>query len=187
MISVFHINKIIKTVIAFFVCLLILLLAYSGYLVFFAKEDKETKGFETIEVSKNVEIDEEFSKTLKVLTLPSPTPDFFTEYRLERDKIRSERTDLLRDILINAKNNDAREQIQYVILQMTAEKKIESEMENLIKSKGFGDALVFVRENSVSAIVKASSLSKEEVARVADVVSRISGARAENITVSAKP
>ena len=119
--------------------------------------------------------------------IPVSSPDFFIEYRLERDKIRSERSDLLRESIKNAKNDDSRNQAQDIILKMIAEKQKETEMESLIKSRGFSDALVFIRENSVSAIVKTTSLSKEEVIQVADVISRISGVKAEDISISAKP
>ncbi|MDF2572737.1 MAG: SpoIIIAH-like protein, partial [Sporomusa sp.] len=83
--------------------------------------------------------------------VPAMAPDFFTEYRLERDKIRSERSDLLREIIKNSKTDDTKQHAQETILKMTLDKQREAEMENLIKAKGFGDALVFVRENSVSA------------------------------------
>jgi len=47
--------------------------------------------------------------------------------------------------------------------------------------------LVFVRENSVSAVVKTSALSREEVIQVADAISRVTGIKPEDITISAKP
>lgn len=114
-------------------------------------------------------------------------PDFFTEYRLERDKVRSERSDLIRDILKNAKTEDMRQKAQESVLKMALDKQRESEMENLIKSRGFSDALVFVRENSVSAVVKTSALSRDEVIQVADAISRVTGIKPEDITISAKP
>ena len=119
--------------------------------------------------------------------VPIMAPDFFTEYRLERDKIRSERSDLLREIIKNSKTDDAKKQAQESILKMTLEKQREAEMENLIKAKGFGDALVFIRDNSVSAVVKSNSLTKDEVVQVAEVICRTAGVKPEDITVSAKP
>ncbi|MGL5514776.1 MAG: SpoIIIAH-like family protein [Sporomusa sp.] len=119
--------------------------------------------------------------------VPAMAPDFFTEYRLERDKIRSERSDLLREIIKNTKAEDTKQQAQETILKMTLEKQREAEMENLIKAKGFSDALVFVRDDSVSAVVKCTALSRDEVAQVAEVISRVAGIKPEDITVSAKP
>ena len=119
--------------------------------------------------------------------IPANSPDFFTEYRLERDKIRSERCDLLRDSIKNAKNDDTRTHAQDTVLKIIMEKQKEAEMENLIRAKGFADALVFIRDNSVSAVVKATSLSREEVIQVAEVISRISGVKVEDISISGKP
>lgn len=119
--------------------------------------------------------------------IPTISPDFFIEYRLERDKIRSERSDLLRESIKNAKTDDSKKQAQDIILKMIGEKQKETEMESLIKSGGFADALVFIRENSVSAVIKTTSLSQEEVIQVADVITRVSGVKAENISISAKP
>ena len=113
--------------------------------------------------------------------------DFFTEYRLERDRVRSERSDLLREVLRTAKTEEARVKAQDAVLKLALEKQRESEMENLIKARGFADALVFVRDSSVSAVVKAQTLNREEVIQVADVIGRVSGVKPEDITISAKP
>jgi len=119
--------------------------------------------------------------------IPVNSPDFFTEYRLERDRIRSERCDILRDSIKNAKNEDTRIHAQDTVLKIIMEKQKEAEMENLIRAKGFADALVFIRDNSISAVVKATSLSREEVIQVAEVISRISGIKVEDISISGKP
>lgn len=118
---------------------------------------------------------------------PVAGPDFFTEYRLERERVRSERADLLRDIIKNAKNDESRQHAQDSVLKMAQEKERELEMENLIKARGFSDALVFIQDSSVSAVVKTPSLTREEVLQVADVISRVSGVKQEDITISAKP
>ena len=119
--------------------------------------------------------------------IPVNSPDFFIEYRIERDKIRSERSDLLRESIKNAKNDESRTRAQDIVLKMITEKQKESEMENLLRARGFADSLVFIRENSVSAIIKASTLSREEVVQVADVISRATGVKVEDISISAKP
>lgn len=119
--------------------------------------------------------------------IPVASPDFFTEYRLERDKIRSERSDLLRESIKSANSEEARQKAHDTMLKMVMDKQRETEIESLIKARGFADALVFIKDNSVSAVVKTSSLSREEVVQVADVISRVAGVKAEDITISAKP
>lgn len=112
--------------------------------------------------------------------------DFFTEYRLERDKLRSERSELLRESLRSAATEESRASAQESILALAREKEREAEMESLIRAKGFADALVFCREHSVSAVVKATSLTQEQVVQVADVICRLGGVREEDVTISVK-
>jgi stage III sporulation protein AH len=114
-------------------------------------------------------------------------PDFFTEYRLERDKIRSERFDVLRDMVKNAKTEESKQRVQEAILRLVQEKQREYEMENLIKARGFQDALVVIQDKSVNAIVKTQAFTREEVTQVAEVISRVAGVRPDDITISAKP
>lgn len=117
----------------------------------------------------------------------SANVDFFTEYRLEREKLRSQYSDLLRDQMTGAASDELRKQAQENILKMMQDKQRETEMENLIKAKGFSDAVVVCRDQSASAIVRSSRLSQTEAMQIADIIRRIASIREENITVSAKP
>lgn len=177
-ISVFSINKLGKFASVLVILGVLLLVVSSLYNYFQDALQVRANRSNAMQVSKQIVSDQ---------IVPVMAPDFFTEYRLERDKIRSERSDLLREIIQNASSQDAKQQAQESILKMTLEKQREMEMENLIKAKGFADALVFVRDNSVSAVVKTSELTREEVIQVAEVISRISGVKPGDITISAKP
>ncbi|WP_378955571.1 SpoIIIAH-like family protein [Pelosinus sp. sgz500959] len=172
MIRMINKNKIILFGIMIVIALLVGIWGHSSFLQ--ARVDHST----AMQVTKSVAAEQ---------VIPVSSPDFFTEYRLEREKIRSERSDLLRDSIKNAKNDEARIHAQDIVLKMMTEKQKEAEMESLIRGKGFADSLVFIRENSVSAIIKATSLSREEVVQVADLINRVSGVKLENISISAKP
>ena len=113
--------------------------------------------------------------------------DFFTEYRLDRDKLRSERSEILRNGIKSATDEENRQALQEKILKMVQEKQQETEMESLIKAKGFADVLIFCSDKSVSAVVKAEELSKDEVIQVADIITRVTNCKVEDITISAKP
>jgi stage III sporulation protein AH len=121
------------------------------------------------------------------VSMPVAAMDFFIEYRVERDRLRSERVDLLREVSKNTKSDDgARQKAQDAIIKITLDRQKEMEMENLIKARGFNDAIVVLRENSVSAIIKTTTLSKDEVMQIADVIARSAGVRPEDITISTK-
>lgn len=177
-ISVFSVNKLGKTAVLIVMAGILSLLISGAWNYVQDMRQSRADRSNAMQVTKQVAAEQ---------VVPVMAPDFFTEYRLERDKIRSERSDLLREIIQNAKTEDSKHQAQETILKMTLEKQREAEMESLIKAKGFADALVFVRDNSVSAVVKTTALTKEEVIQVAEVVSRVAGVKPEDITVSAKP
>jgi stage III sporulation protein AH len=120
-------------------------------------------------------------------TVPVAVLDFFVEYRVERDRLRSERMDLLREVAKNSKDEDGpRLKAQDTIIKITVDKQKELEVENMIKAKGFADAIVFLGENSINVIVKANTLAKEEVIQIADLIVRGTGIGPEHITISAK-
>ncbi len=58
--------------------------------------------------------------------------------------------------------------------------------ENLIKTKGFENSVVFVNGESISVIIGTSELSKEQVAQVQNIISREMNAKIENIHIANK-
>lgn len=142
----------------------------------------------SVEYTKNAKADT--SNAVQVVSKIEDEPlnniDFFMEYRLERDKMRSEQSDVLKESIKNGQTEEIRKNAQASILKILQEKERENEMESLIKAKGFSDALVFCRDNSASILVRGSTLSQNEVMQVADIVSRIGNIKKENITISVK-
>ena len=158
------------------------LLAIMAAKVVSYQKDKEPTQVK-VDRSNAMQVTKLISQEQLALTIP----DFFTEYRLERDKIRSERFDVLREMVKNSKTEEGKQRVQESILRLVQEKQREYEMENLIKARGFQDALVVIQDKSVNAIIKAQAFTREEVTQVADVISRVAGVRPEDITISAKP
>ena len=58
--------------------------------------------------------------------------------------------------------------------------------ENLIKTKGFEDVVIFVNGDSISVIVEDEQLSPAEVAQIQNIISREMSAKVENIHISNK-
>jgi len=113
--------------------------------------------------------------------------DLFIEFRLQRDQARSEQLDLLREVLNNANlGSAAKDQALGVWLRITQDLGLEVDMENLVRAKGFADAVVVLREGQATIMVKAASLTPEEVLRLADIAVRVAGIRFEDITVLAR-
>lgn len=113
--------------------------------------------------------------------------DQFLEFRLDREQARSEQLDLLREILDNSNlSQEAHAQALALWLKITEDIGREADIENLIVAKGFADAVVVLSQGKATVMVKAPSLTQDEVLRVADIVVRVAGIGYENITVMAK-
>jgi stage III sporulation protein AH len=56
----------------------------------------------------------------------------------------------------------------------------------MVKARGFSDVVVHLSQGSAQVVVKAASVTQQEVAQVIDTVSRITGVRATAITVMAR-
>lgn len=115
---------------------------------------------------------------------------FFAEARMERDKARSKQKDELKVLAQAAdgtiatstgmKSLEAQEQLLAIIKRAEAE----STVETLVKQKGFEDALAYMSDtNNVDVIVKASSLTSQDVAQISDIVVRHADVTMDRITV----
>ncbi len=58
--------------------------------------------------------------------------------------------------------------------------------ENLLQTKGFENSVIFVNGDSISVIIGASELKKEEVAQIQNIIAREMKASIENIHISTK-
>ncbi len=112
--------------------------------------------------------------------------DFFIEYRLERDRLRAEQAQILQEDLKASAADSERRELRDHLLVLFNEKKLENDMENMIRAKGFEDAIVICRSENANAIIKAERLERGEVMQIADVIKRLGNIKEENIVISAK-
>lgn len=110
--------------------------------------------------------------------------NFFVEYRLDRQRARGQRLELLREIINNpASEKEARNKAQQEILTISKNISRELELENLIRAKGFDDAIVFLEEDSANVVVKSENVTPEEATRICDLVARGTGIPEQNIII----
>ncbi|MGM0471563.1 MAG: SpoIIIAH-like family protein [Bacillota bacterium] len=114
--------------------------------------------------------------------------DFFVEYRLERDKIRSKQVNLLRE-MINNPNSDKelKNKAQDRLLKLTNNLEKEMEIESLIRARDYQDAISFIHRNSVDVIIATNEeLQKKDVAKIGDIIAKTTGLDIEDITIIEK-
>ena len=118
---------------------------------------------------------------------PKKAPEYFVENRLQREKMRGQRVELLREIINNPSSAaDTRQKAQDQLLVISSNINKETEAENLIRAKGFKDCAVFLQNQSVTVIVQAEKISPEEAAKISDIVARSTGISLQNIVIIPK-
>ena len=134
----------------------------------------------------NNEIVEETSSNIN--NTNSKNSEYFTKSKLERDTMYSQMLETYNKILNS--NNALETQKQSAsdeIKKINDTKNSIMICENLIKTKGFTNAIIFVNGQSVSAIVETSEeLKQEEVAQIQNIIQRELNVEAENIHISSK-
>lgn len=190
------------------ICSMIILLFVVGYVynIFTADKLADTKiDFDSAltEVKNNTAMDQETDMTFEdntaenadvaVVTdnngesVEASSSSFFSEYRLEREKNRSKEVEMWEDII---NNGTAEETFKHLaqqelvkIVELTDKEMI---IENLIISRGFSDALVFLTDDSATVIVEAKELTPKDVAQIQDIVVRKTKLDAKNIRIMKK-
>lgn len=129
----------------------------------------------------------ESKDTTKEVNATPETEQYFISSRLERDNMYSQSIETYQDILSNSncsveQRNEASEKIN----QINETKNSIMISENLIKTKGFEDCVIFVNSDSVSIVVKKKELSQEDIAKIQNIAQRELSKSLENIHISNK-
>lgn len=113
--------------------------------------------------------------------------DFFVDYRLERNKVRSEQISNYREMINNPNHSEAaKKQAEQKMLELTERMEKEMEIESLIKGRGYEDALAFIHDNTVDIIIKTTGLTENEVATIGDIIIKTTGFSAGDLTIIEK-
>ena len=112
---------------------------------------------------------------------------YFTESRLEREKMYSQMLESYQKILSSDQISDTQKEIsENEIKNINNTKNAIMITENLIRNKGFEDLIIFVNGDSINIIIKSKELSEEQVAQIQNIVSRELKGDIENIHISCK-
>lgn len=151
-------------------------------------ENAEIKGEKDGTAETNsIENTENITKEETVQTSAKESDQYFTESKLSREKMYSQMLESYQKILQNNNITDTQKEIsQNEIKKINDTKNAIMITENLIKNKGFEDVLIFVNGDSISVVIKAEDLNKEQIAQIQNIVSRELKAEIENVHISKK-
>lgn len=105
--------------------------------------------------------------------------------RMERERVRAQQIELL-ERMISARDTtpEMRARAQEQMLALIAALGQEAEIEGILRSKGYRDALAYVRDGAVTVVVP-DPLQGPDATRIADAVCRVTGCRPEQVAVVA--
>lgn len=113
--------------------------------------------------------------------------EYFAKTKLERDTMYSHMIETYENILNS--NNSLETQKQAATEEISKINNIRNSImicENLIKTKGFDNSIVFVNGESVSVIVESDELQQEQVSQIQNIISREISTQIQNIHISNK-
>ena len=109
--------------------------------------------------------------------------NYFVNYRLKREQFRQETKTMLSELL-NSNVEKSKAQAQEKWLELSTKIQKEGEIENLLKIKGFQDAVADVFLENVTVIVYSNNLTPNEVSIIQDIVVRVTKVRVDKIVIS---
>lgn len=193
------------------VYVLALMLVTAGYWNYISKESQT---LETMVISKEEETENTTDDTLGDATLVSNNeliqeenqqsqvnqteetvaPEvankedgYFEESRLSRDTMYSQTLETYKEMLNNSNVSEEQKAIvTQEITKLSKEKNAIMICENLIKTKGFENCVIFVNVESISVIIKAEELETDDIAQIQNIISREMGAEISNIHIMTK-
>lgn len=111
--------------------------------------------------------------------------DYFVNYRLEREKYRQETKGMLQAVL-NSTDSKNRAEAQAKWLEISTQIEKEGEIENLLKIKGFKDAVVSYSPAGVHVVVYAEKISAGEIGLIQEIVQSATRFRLDQIVISTR-
>lgn len=142
---------------------------------------------ETNTTNNSISTNETTSENATVETNSDNNNDYFAKSKLERDTMYSQMLETYEKILNSTNSLETQKQSATQEIQKINETKNSIMIcENLIRTKGFENSIVFVNGESISVIIGATEIKQEEVAQIQNIISREMNAKIENIHIATK-
>lgn len=112
---------------------------------------------------------------------------YFIDAKLDKDNTRTALKQTLTELIDDKSTTAAsRKKAEDEIMDMVNRSETEMITEDIIKSKDFDDAVVFISDSSVNVTVRAKELKADQVGVIKNIVCRQTGVNASKITIQAK-
>ena len=155
-------------------------------------QNSSTQANSNVQTSENMQTNMNAQTNSQVPTnqtnnVPQTDNSYYTQSKLDRDKMYSQMLENYQKIL-EADNLSTEEKTaaQEEIKKINNVKNAIMIAENLIKTKGFEEVLLFVNNGNVSVVVRAEKLDESQIAQIQNIVTRELNVKVTKINVSVK-
>ena len=155
-----------------------------------ATENKQTQNETVQNTTENVATTNNIKENTDSNTTQNTSTQedsYFAQSRLDRDKMYSQMLDNYQKILeTNNLSSEEKKTAQEEIKRINNEKNAIMIAENLIKTKGFQDIIIFVNNGNVTGVVKKDKLDEKDIAQIQNVITRELNVKTNKINISGK-
>ena len=107
---------------------------------------------------------------------------YILDMKMTREKQRNDLAEELNEMINNpSTSEETRKEASEMKLKLVKDQDTELKIENLLSTKGFEDALVYISDGKVNAVVNEDSFGKEDAAKIFDLVAEQAGVEYDNI------
>ena len=113
--------------------------------------------------------------------------EYFSSSKLERDTMYSQMLESYQKVLDSTTTSEKQKSAaQTEIDKINKAKNAIMISENLIKTKGFKDVVIFSNDDSISVVINKDELEKEDIAQIQSIIAREMGAKIDDIHIMNK-
>jgi len=124
--------------------------------------------------------------TLTIETMKSES-DYFFDARIDRERSRSQELERLREVMASkAADAGTKREANTQFLAVSRDSARENEIENLVRAKGYEDALAFMGHGSAVIVIKAGEVSQVDIVRITEIVSQVAGVKQDTLRIVAR-
>lgn len=142
----------------------------------------KTEGSKSETSKSNSSKDEASAKSVNANVSKS---EYFAQAELKRKQSQDEEKELLKDIIEDSsKSESAKGEAAKQISKITDRIEQQSNIESLIKAKGFSECIVFISNNSCDVVVSSGSVTNAGAITIKDIVHNQSGIDFDKIKIT---
>lgn len=111
--------------------------------------------------------------------------DFFEAARLDREASRAEAIETLQSVIESESTEASSKALaEERVISIATHTDAETTIESLIRAKGYEDAVVYIGDESVNAVVKADTFEAADATMISEIITEQTGVAVANIKIT---